>query len=118
MKVDTLSFPAERAHRYLVRLTKGLLCAFYPEYDYSEDVFELRFVEPTRDNFDLVRDLITHLRYEERGDGVFRVWYGISSDSGKSGAWVYTFCDGACFLVIQHHKELPLRQRTIAADQE
>jgi hypothetical protein len=118
IEMDTLAFPPERMNRYLVRLTKGLLCAFYPAYDYSKDVFAPRHIQQTQKNLAGVRDLICHLKYIERGERVFRAWHGISVDSGKSGAWVYTFYDGACFIVFHYYKELQLECRTIDRERE
>src|SRR5258708_15070452 len=36
-----ITIPDERADRYLVRIAKGLLTNFYPEFDYSTHSFEV-----------------------------------------------------------------------------
>jgi len=50
--IDAVSFvpDADRVERFVVRVTKGLLSFYFSDYDYSQDIFDTRFIEPTREN--------------------------------------------------------------------
>lgn len=103
--VDVVSFEFdwERVERFIIRVTKGLLSFYYPDYDYSCDTFGCRFVEPTRENLnklDMVKDL---LRYDFRGDGVIQFRFGLT-DTRRSGIWIIVFYGATIFLV--HHAKL------------
>jgi hypothetical protein len=104
--IDVVSFSMEtsRVERFALRVVKGLLSFYYPEYDYFQDAFSLRFVEPTRDNLnklDTVKDL---LRYDFRGDGVIQYRFGLT-DTCRSGLWIIVFYGAVLFLV--HHTKNP-----------
>lgn len=57
LNVPTISIPTERANRFLIRLTKGLLAHFYPDYDYSLDQFIVRVPLPTREHLIKVQEI-------------------------------------------------------------
>jgi hypothetical protein len=46
--VVSYSIDSSRIERFVIRIVKGLLSFYYPNYDYSQDIFNYRFVEPTR----------------------------------------------------------------------
>jgi len=103
-----IQFPAtaitirpERADPYLVRIVKGLLTDFYPEFDYSAQSFEVDQITPTADN---LRELESKFAYGERGQGVFRFYHGVVSDP-PMGFWFLIFYDWACFLVLHQPAE-------------
>jgi hypothetical protein len=107
VEMPTFGIPQQRAFRYLTRITKGLLRHFYPDYDYSSDIFRTIPVPPTSRGVQRVQELVPFLIFDERGKGVFRFWRGFATDVANSGIWVYIFYDGACFIVFNSHKNLP-----------
>jgi hypothetical protein len=103
--IDVASYSMDwnRIERFVLRVTKGLLSFHYPDYDYSQDTFELRFVEPTHDNLKKL-DAVKHaLRYDFRGDGVVQYRFGLT-DTRLSGIWIIVFYGAMPFLV--HHTKL------------
>lgn len=88
----------ERAERYVIRLTKGLLTHYYPSYDYSSCSFDVRFVSPTSANLELLAEYRDMLHFEEKGDRVFRYRFGLT-DTKESGLWMLTFYDAVLILV-------------------
>ena len=107
VEMPTFSIPQRRAIRYLTRITKGLLRHFYPDNDYSSDIFRTFHVPSTERGVQRVQELVPLLIFDERGKGVFRFWRGFATDVANSGIWVYIFYDGACFIVFNRHKDLP-----------
>jgi hypothetical protein len=99
VQVPTISIPSDRANNFLVRLTKGLLWHFYPEYDYSKVGFKVMNVAPIRKHIATIAQLTTVLIPDSRGDTVFRFWRGLVSDSPDTGAWVFLFYEAACLTV-------------------
>lgn len=98
---DVLSLPRKRGDRFLIRLTKGLLAHFYPDFPRGEQKFETRNfskAEPsTLAQLEVVRDWA---KYEERGDGVFRCRHRIGGTPRQEfGIWLYTFYDASLFAV-------------------
>jgi len=83
-----------RAMPFIRRLTKGFLYLFYPDYDYLEDHFtvvgNLRFED--------LLSLIAALKHNSRGDNVFDVWHGFTTDGGDGAVWVYRFYDATNFV--------------------
>ena len=98
MDVVRFSVDARRIERFVLRVAKGLLSFYYPDYDYSQDTFELRFIPPTRDNLDKLDTIKNCLRYDFRGDGVIQYRFGLS-DTRRSGIWIVLFYGAALFLV-------------------
>jgi hypothetical protein len=96
IEMNAITFPQERANRYLIRLTKGLLHKFYPNIDYRDAQFIVIQVSITQE---LINWLYKTITYDERGDGVIRFWRWIARDSKATGLWVYVFYDGLCFQV-------------------
>ena len=86
----------------MVRLTKGFIKNFYPDYDYSEDTFHVFCVRPYKENeketlLSLVR--ANNLIRDSRGDGVIDFWHRITVE-GRGGAWVFCFYQAAFFIVL------------------
>jgi hypothetical protein len=98
--VVSFTFDPERVERFVIRVTKGLLSFYFPDYDYSHDIFSLRFVEPTRENLNKLDTVKDHLRYDSRGDGVIQYRFGLT-DTHRSGIWIIVFYGATIFLV--HH---------------
>jgi hypothetical protein len=87
--------------RFVIRVTKGLIRNYFPDYDYSSSAFDVKRIEPTDENLRAVHQALAYTtRYDERGDGVIRYRYGIS-DTGHSGIWFIVFYDANWYLV-QH----------------
>ena len=93
-----IKFPAERANRYLTRITKGLLTHIYPELDYSLADFVINAVKPCQQ---IVDEVLPKFFGGERGDRVFRYWYGPDSDNPQElgAVWVFVFYDVLMFNV-------------------
>ncbi len=115
LKVPTFSIPEDRAQKFLIRTTKGLLRRFHPEYDYSEVEFVALHVPPTIEGVKTATELTGMLAYDQRGNGVFRFWRGFPEDAPKKGVWVYLFYDGACFVVFHGKKLLKPQPRILEA---
>ena len=62
----------------------------------SDAQFEVNQVSLTPELIDWLNRTV---RYDERGDGVFRFWRCINVDAKATGLWVYVFYDGLCFQV-------------------
>jgi hypothetical protein len=103
--IDVVSYSMDwnRIERFVLRVTKGLLSAYYPDYDYFQDTFELRFVEPTRDNLKKLDSVKDDLRYDFRGDGVVQYRFGLTN-TRRSGVWIIVFYGAMLFLI--HHTKL------------
>jgi hypothetical protein len=93
-KANALSIPMDRANRYLIRITKGLLFNFYPKFDYSKSAFEVTQLMWNEE----VEQSLRGLFYDERGDRVFRFWREVT-ENYESGLFVYSFYDGPPFMV-------------------
>jgi hypothetical protein len=87
-------------HRFMVRITKGLLTAHYPNYDYRNAEFAVRTVEAKRQSLELLTPILPMLSHGFRGDRVFQYRHAIT-DSGMSGLWLYVFYGATLYLV--HH---------------
>jgi hypothetical protein len=96
---------ADRAHKVVTRMTKGLLRTFYPAYDYSRDEFALNVFRPVAEEVEVVNNLAKKLRGRgSRGDGVFDFCHDIAPDD-LGGAWILRFYSAACFVVVHQKPE-------------
>jgi hypothetical protein len=98
--------PSERIERFIIRLTKGLINHYFPDYDYSSSSFQVKKIPPTEESSRIIHETMsgrTGTCYDERGDGVIRYNYGIS-DSGLSGIWFFMFYDAMFYLVMHTRK--------------
>jgi hypothetical protein len=101
--VPTISIPEERANKFLIRITKGLLAHFYRGYDYGSDQFSIKVPPPNRESLEYLRSIAKHCIRDSRGDGVFDFWR-LVSPKGDGGVWIYLFYNEACFSVIHAPK--------------
>ena len=97
--VPTLSIPQDRAETVLVRITKGLLTHFYPEYDFSKDIFRVFCPAPIPEHNKSVLELMRVSKHDSRGNSVFDFWHGITVEK-VGGTWVYFFYQAACCVVV------------------
>ena len=104
------SIPQSRAIPFIRRLTKGLLYTLYPDYDYFGDYFNVHYEIPSLRNLATIKKLVAVLTPIQRGDGVFQVWHGITSDTKDSGAWVYVFYSAVYFICF-HSKRQRYQQK-------
>jgi hypothetical protein len=98
-------FPDERGDRYMVRLVKGFIRNFHPEYDYSADKFHTQVAKPHNPpEWHLWETLIVGLKqtHFSRGDGVIDVWHCLPHGD-DIGAWLFCFYNAA-FVVVFHGK--------------
>ena len=99
VEVPIFGIPVRRATPFIIRLTKGLLRHFHPDYDYTDTPFQVNNLAPQPKHLAVFAQLTPLLQYDERGEGVFRFWRGFAQDVLDSGVWVYLFYDAACFVV-------------------
>ncbi len=90
---DLLFFPQESAHRYFIRIVKGLLTAHRGHQDWSKLKFEVKHIDGNRQ----VREHVRQLDCIQKG-AAFRCYYGVT-DNGQTGLWILVFFDGEWFLV-------------------
>ena len=95
---------SERIDRFMVRVTKGLLTHYFPDYDYSDAVFETCPIVLGSTDQRLLDDIRSILKYDFRGDGVFQFRYGLT-DTKLSGLWLFVFYGTTLFLT-SHSKNI------------
>jgi hypothetical protein len=95
---NVITMPQGRVIPFIRRLTKGFLYSFYPDYDYFLDQFNVIYRLPTPEIESIATELAARLANRSYGDGVFRVWHGLTEDNPKSGAWIFLFYDAVCFI--------------------
>ena len=100
----------------MIRLTKGFLRHFYPQYDYTQDKFDIyciRADNETQRNVTLQLIHGNNLIHDARGDGVIDFWHRLTVE-GKGGAWIFCFYHSAVLLVLHTPKNIDgLRSYTI-----
>jgi len=103
-EIDAISFelPFDRIERFALRITKGLLTHYFPDYDYSTAEFRVDYIQPRVDALEKIAPLRDLLAYDQRGDGVFQFRVGLT-DSNQSGVWLLVFY-GAVLLLVSHTK--------------
>jgi hypothetical protein len=99
VEMGAFELPTERVNQFIIRLTKGFLRYFHPEYEYRSAHFQVRHIEPTEEALTNLERNLAGTTYEERGDGVVRLRHGIT-DSGQGGIWLLIFYDAVWFLVV------------------
>jgi len=88
----------------IIRITKGLLTAFHPSYDYRNDVFNVvdihsaTLLKNDRDlQLHIVRELKTNTRGDGRGNhGEFKFWRQVEA---TRGVWLLAFYEAMHFFV-------------------
>ena len=97
--VPLIAMDRDVVDRFFTRLTKGLLATFYSDVDY----FDLQFVVTQLNQFGVnhpkFKVVTSVLTADQRGDGVFRFWHGVTNEQRTTGVWVYQFYDAALFMV-------------------
>lgn len=91
-----ITIPDSRINPVLIRITKGLLATFHPEIPRNSLQYEASMLNPDQN---LVDNTLGLLKYDERGNGAFRFWRGISQDDPNEGVWAFVFFYGMCFSV-------------------
>ena len=102
-KLPLSYYPDERGDRFMIRLTKGFIRHFHPEYDYSNDKFEVQCAKPFNvKEWEHWRNILKILEttHDSRGDGVIDFWHRLPDEDGL-GAWVFLFYHAALFVVFQ-----------------
>ena len=97
-EATAFEIPADRVERFVVRVTKGLLRHYFPDYDYSSATFDVRSIPPTASSLALLNDVKERLDYDFRGEGVFQFRRGLT-DTKESGVWLLLFYESTLFLV-------------------
>lgn len=96
--VDVLNFPAHRANRFLTRITKGLLAAYYPDFPRHDQEYQATIVDPTPENLVVLEKVRDNSLYDERGLGVFQFRRAVFPEQGW-GCWLYTFYEASLFMI-------------------
>ena len=110
-----LTVPFARVERFIIRITKGLLTHYFPDYNYSKDRFRVAHIPPRTDALEKIRPIRDMLEYDERGHGIFQFRRGLMP-SKQSGVWLLLFYESVSFLV-EHSKADPSNPIEIASDQ-
>jgi hypothetical protein len=84
------SAPTERMSNFIIRLTKGFLVHFYPEYDFSADEFRTRFFKFNEESNSEWQELVAATKFDNRGDEVFEFRHG-TTENKTGGIWFYVF---------------------------
>jgi hypothetical protein len=103
-EIDVTSFeiPVDRMEKFMIRVTKGLLTHYFPDYGYATAVFDVKHIRQTVDNLSKLEPLKNMLQYDCRGDEVFQYRGGIT-DSKQSGVWILLFY-GTVLFAVSHTK--------------
>lgn len=96
-----LTYPQADAIPFIRRLTKGFLYTFHPEYDYFSDHFAVGYNPPVDD----LLPMASLLSPVVRGNGVFRLWHGITADTRDAGMCVYLFYNAVCFVCLHGQRD-------------
>jgi hypothetical protein len=98
-QLPLVHLPDDRGDRFIVRLTKGFIRHFHPNYDYSNDKFEVNCVKPFNLNeWGFVRNLVQMLPHDSRGDGVIDFWHRLPAGEDP-GVWLFCFYQAAVLIV-------------------
>lgn len=90
-------FPEKRMTNWLVRITKGLLCHFYPQINRARLEFAATQLMPSQADVDF---MYANMNFDVRGNGVFRFWHlVVVNEPNHPGIWCFVFYDGICFQV-------------------
>ena len=102
----TISFPQDRWKRFAIRICKGLLTHFHPDYDHSNAGFLMRLCDPFSETDNkLLKEVTDAMPGDSRGGTVFRFWHGLNVDNPDEGVIVLLFYQGVCWLVSFGHGE-------------
>lgn len=93
---SAITIPVERAEKFLIRLTKGLIVHHRPEINPINKEYKVSMLIP---NQDLVDNTLNKFLYAEVGEGVFRYWRAFNNEEEFIYVWVYVFYDGVMFMV-------------------
>ena len=88
----------------MVRITKGLLTKFYPNYDYSNDLFTVRFppLTETPEEFSVFASIVSQMRFDSKGEGVIRFRHVVMN---RCGNWILQFYNSPYFQVGHLHAD-------------
>ncbi len=95
-RVDLIDFPSERAERFLIRLTKGLLAYFHPHFPRGSQRFTMKHA--TISDLPALEPFRDRAIYDQRGDGVFQFRRFIS-ETETCGDWLFCFYKASLFRV-------------------
>lgn len=102
--LPALVVPDERVNPFVTRVAKGLLTAFYPELDYGNHVFDVRFLVPSQTTLENLAPLLATARHDSRGQGVFRVSHQVTG-TRRGGFCFQVYYETICYLVLHTRKE-------------
>jgi hypothetical protein len=92
----------------MIRITKGLLFALHPGFDYYKSIFWAQAIHPQP--FDAQLKLMAGLKKQgqhfERGQRVFRCWRSVEASTGV-GCWMLVFYECLGFFVFHRNGSEP-----------
>ena len=96
VEVEIKRAPIDRA---LTRMTKGFLALLHPEIDRTLLTFRTTQLDQFKLNDPGFGEIRKVLSYFQRGNGVYRCWYGLDAEYSLKGGWIHMFFDSAAYLV-------------------
>jgi len=105
MPVRVIEWNKEPVQRWMIRCTKAMMATFYPDYDYSQDLFHVGVPYLTPKNVQIVQGLMSMCNRDSRGTGIFDFWHRRTSDQ-LGWLWIFVFFGNAC-CVVTHAKQFP-----------
>ena len=94
----SITAPQECITPTLIRIVKGLLFRYYPDFEYHDLVFCA--VPLDQFNLDVQINPVAHLlKHHASGDGVFSSWHGFANDAPRCGVWFLVFYNAVGFAV-------------------
>lgn len=104
LKIDAREFQLG-----MIRITKGLLFALYPRFDYRKSTFCVADISPKPSGAQMnIMTMLMRAQYFERGQRVFRCWHHVEEVRG-AGAWMLVFYE--CFGFFVFHSNNPKSDR-------
>jgi hypothetical protein len=95
----------------LIRMTRGLLAAVYPDINSSNLEWEITAILQFKTMDALMSGVTAMLPYNTRGSGnEFQFWHAIANDVPSSGFWVYLFYNSVCYTVMHQPRTTNYRK--------
>jgi len=103
-----ISFPMAEAKQFLFRLTKGLVSKFYPDIHAADAKFYMEYLSNPNEQNPAVRlamKAVPSMERQQLGAGVFEFWRVAQK---RRSVWIYSFYEGATFMVLHSLDDHPL----------
>ena len=97
--------------KQLIRITKGLLCKFYPEKKAKDFEWSVDFLDQLKMDNIFSDSRFQNLKHLNIGQGAYQAKYEIASDRPDVGLWIHLFHNRVGFLV-QHQNRTENRRNS------